>query len=258
MGVVPTNQWLEEDFYQPVKICDRLTAYFNGQKPNRIYEQLLNFGMYKPTREAENVFKTLQKKIIWEKVDRLYHKYKSKWEGKEVPVFIFPVNAGGLLFRRNTQRKSGVSYLDKLFLFIPELDDPKELEALFVHEYHHVCRLNEMKNKMEENTLLDSMILEGLAEHAVSVSCGEDYLAPWCRQYSEKELMQYWDKFLKDKLEIKKREKSHDDLLFGKRAVPTLLGYAAGWNLVKKHYQTNPFSIKKSFSLSSNVFLKKF
>ncbi|MDF1512080.1 DUF2268 domain-containing putative Zn-dependent protease, partial [Robertmurraya sp. DFI.2.37] len=36
----------------------------------------------------------------------------------------------------------------KCFLFLTPLEDLMELEALFVHEYHHVCRMNKQKKEI--------------------------------------------------------------------------------------------------------------
>ena len=41
-------------------------------------------------------------------------------------------------------------------------------------------------------TLLDSLILEGLAEDAVKDLYGEKWIAPWLQSYSDKELLALW------------------------------------------------------------------
>ena len=51
----------------------------------------------------------------------------------------------------------------------------QELQALFAHEYNHVCRIHILKT-LDEMTLLDSLILEGLAEDAVKDLYGENGL----------------------------------------------------------------------------------
>lgn len=48
-------------------------------------------------------------------------------------------------FWRGDENKSGVSFPNQLFLFIGEVENDKELEALFIHEYHHVCRIHHQK-----------------------------------------------------------------------------------------------------------------
>ncbi|MFL6560099.1 MAG: DUF2268 domain-containing putative Zn-dependent protease, partial [Bacillus sp. (in: firmicutes)] len=75
-----------------------------------------------------------------------------------------------------------------------------------------------------------------------------EYLASWCRMYNEKELLRFWDKFIKKQLDKKKNERVHDELLYGEGRLPNLLGYAVGFNIVSHFYKTNHFSTKLSFT----------
>lgn len=248
MGIIRTDQWLEKEFDKPVKICEKLEPFFKMETSNEIYNQLKNFGMYRPSRSTKVIFDRLKEQTAWDKVEQLFHHYKEKWNGPEIPVFLFPVSqAGGFFFREGTS-KAGVSFPDKMFLFLSQMKDPKEVEALLVHEYHHVCRLTLLNKRMEDFTLLDSIIIEGLAEYAVLKYCGSEYLAPWCRMYNEKELIMFWDKYLKKHLDTKKNERGHDELLYGEGRLPNLLGYAVGFNIVKHYYQTKHYSTKLSFT----------
>lgn len=75
-----------------------------------------------------------------------------------------------------------------------------EIRALLVHEYNHVCRLAKNDKQEENYILLDSIILEGLAENAVRELVGEEYLAKWTSYYTEGQLNQMWKKsFIKQK-----------------------------------------------------------
>ena len=152
--------------------------------------------------------------------------------------------------------RSGVSFKDKLFLFLTPIEDEKELEALFVHEYHHVCRMNSQKKDPQDYTLLDSIILEGLAEHAVTRNCGEKYASDWSRRYTKDELSKYWKKDLSENLSIKRDHRFHDQILFGLGRRPGLLGYAIGYEIVKQYEQRKNFSDKTSFIIPSKEFTK--
>lgn len=87
--------------------------------------------------------------------------------------------------------KNGYSFEDKMFLFLPANISDEELEALFVHEYHHICRLKKTGKRVLEHTLLDSIIMEGLAEHAVLDYCGKQYLLRWNSLYSTEALEKF-------------------------------------------------------------------
>lgn len=257
MGGVKTDKWLETDFHRPLEICERMRDSFGGDSSNRIYQYLSDFGMYRPNRRTLQSFIELKEKKAWDCLERIFLKYKKKWQGPDVPIYLFPKHTGGIFSARSlSTEKSGVSFDDKVFLFISSLDDEKELEALFVHEYHHVCRLNKLKKKSKDYTLLDSVILEGLAENAVLEMCGEAYVAKWCTQYSPEELSKIWNHEFKDHLQDKKTNRLHDDLLYGFKKYPPLIGYAIGYKIITLYKEKNDLSIEDSFVLPSEKLVK--
>lgn len=258
MGIIRTDQWLEKDFDRPIKICERLLPYFKGQKANEIYNQLQNFGMYRPSWKSRNNVSEMKEYNAWDRVEELFNIYVKKWSGPNIPIFLFPLNErGGLFIRRDERRKAGVSFPDKMFLFLSSYEDLKEVEALFVHEYHHVCRLRALNKDFKEYTLLDSLIIEGLAEYAVYKHCGKEYLANWCRMYTDREISYFWDRYIKKQLDISKNQKLHDELLYGGGRFPLLLGYAAGYNIIRKFYEKQNYSTKLSFTQPASKYLKE-
>lgn len=256
MGIIRTNEWLKAEFDNPIKICEKLIPYFKELNAKEIYHELLNYGMYRPSRGAKSYLRFMEEQNTWGKVTQIFHDYKTKWSGPDIPIFLFPLAQSRGLFVRQESTKSGVSYPDKMFLFISDLEDMKELEALFVHEYHHICRLNKLKKKMNEFTLLDSIIIEGLAEYTVERNCGPQYLANWCTMYSEKEISVFWEKYIEKFLHRKKSERIHDEILYGGGRFPNLLGYAAGYDIVNNFYKNNHYSTKLSFANPAEKYLE--
>lgn len=256
MAIERTDEWLKKNFHRPLIMCEKLLPYFETNNPRDIYEYLLSFGMYRPSWSTERIFQALVESKTWDRVAIIFKKYQDKWQGPEVPVYIFPkqpVRSRSI----SGVNKSGVSFKDKLFLFLTDIDDEKELEAVFVHEYHHICRMNKQKKHIDEYTLLDSIILEGLAEHAVKVHCGEQYVANWCDYYSKDEMKEFWGKFIKPNLSVKKHDRIHNELLFGHRKYPPLLGYAIGYELVKQSDENRQIPTKNTFILPSEYFVNK-
>ncbi|ESU32609.1 hypothetical protein G3A_10330 [Bacillus sp. 17376] len=212
--------------------------------------------MYKAGGRARKNFEELKEGKYWSKIERIFVKYKRKWKGPDIPIFIFPMDQSNSRLMREGKGKSGLSFIDKMFIFLSPIDDEKELEALFVHEYHHVCRMQAQKKNPEEYTLLDSIILEGLAEHAVAENCGEKYTGEWSRRYSTKFLAGFWEKEIAERLSIKRNKRQHDELLFGLGDNPRLLGYAIGYEIVKQYKQHGYFTEKASFKIPSTEFTK--
>ncbi|MFP7295783.1 DUF2268 domain-containing protein [Neobacillus niacini] len=256
MGIIRTDKWLEEEFDRPTKICEKLLPAFNGLNASKIYHQLIDFGMYRPSRMTKEIFTSLKENNFWEELENIFLDYKQKWGGPDIPIYLFPIGQDRSLFSRQTEKvKGGVSYPDKMFLFLSNRISSRELEALFVHEYHHICRLNKQSKKFEEYTLLDSIIIEGLAEYSVLVHCGRNYLADWCTLYTDIELEKWWETYLQGNLDLKKSSRKHDDLLFGEGRFPKLLGYAAGFKIVEDYYKVNPYSTKMSFTLPAKKYI---
>lgn len=255
--MIRTDEWLEKDFRDPKKICIKLLDYFKGETdPMEIYDYLSNFGMYKPSRRSWIAAENLKEERFWEKTEEVYKKYKKKWNGPEIPIFIFPMNESNMSLMREGKGKSGVSFIDKMFLFLTPLTDLKELEALFVHEYHHICRMNSLKKNPAEYTLLDSIILEGLAEHAVAQNCGETYTGEWTRKYSAANLRRYWNREVSEKLSITRDDRQHDQILFGFGGRPKLLGYALGYEIVKRYIEHENLTERTSLRIPSDQFTK--
>lgn len=255
MGVVRTDKWLEKKFDDPVEICQAFMETFGEKKPANIYHYLMRFGMYRPNRRTYEEYKKLLELNCWETAERIFQKYRKKWKGLDIPVYIFPAAASNSFFDNGKSEKSGVAFKDKLFLFIPPLEDEKEIEALIVHEYHHTCRLNRQKKHIKDFTLLDSIVLEGLAEHAVAVYCGSSYQAKWCDYYTKKEISKYWKQFLQKNLEVKKNEKLHDEILFGNKGYPNMIGYAVGCEMIAMFNEKYKLTANDTFILESDLFL---
>jgi uncharacterized protein YjaZ len=256
MGIIRTDKWLDKEFDTPSKICEKLVSSFKGLSAAKIYHQLTDFGMYRASRLTKEIFNSMKEKMVWEEVEGIFQEYKKKWGGPDIPIYLFPIGQNKSFFSRQQEKvKGGVSYPDKMFLFLSDRLNSKELEALFVHEYHHICRLNRQSKRFDDYTLLDSIIIEGLAEYSVLVHCGRNYVADWCTMYSENELDDFWERFLQDNLDIKKSEKKHDDLLYGAGRIPKLLGYAAGFKIVEDYYRDNHYSTKLSFTLPAKKYL---
>ncbi|WP_442599172.1 DUF2268 domain-containing protein [Neobacillus sp. D3-1R] len=258
MGVERTDIWLRDSFEHPIEMCKKMSGFQNKSELQRFYQYLVQFGMYRPNSESKNVFEELKKGRTWDQVQLIYSKYKEDWKGPKVPIYIFPIDKGSRLLFRSNQTKSGVSFKDKIFLFLSNLDDSQELEALIIHEYHHVCRMNGLTKPLNEYTLLDSIIMEGLAEDAVHEHLGKKYVASWSKELPNEQFNQYWQKYFKKHLSIKKKDSLHDHLLFGKGFVPKMLGYTCGYHIVRKYRKHENFSTKASFSLVPEIFIKKF
>ena len=150
-----------------------------------------------------------------------------------------------------------MAYHDKLLLFISSNSTKNEREALLIHEYHHVCRLNTQKKKIDEYTLKDSCVLEGLAEYTVQHYLGEKFLAPWITRYTKETLQTYIERDFNKLIDTPRKDKIHDQFMYGNKKWPPMIGYCIGYHLVKAYFHEESFSAKTSFSVSSEKIIKK-
>ncbi|MCJ8005995.1 DUF2268 domain-containing protein [Lederbergia wuyishanensis] len=260
MGVIETDKWLENYFNQPWELSRLAKPEVDDAED--FYEYLTRFGMYRPSRNAYEILNKLKEEKVWDKINNIYLKYRKQWKGPAVDIYIFPIQQQTSLFRRRTNGRSGLAFHNKLFLFISEGLNEKELEALFVHEYHHSSRLSRIKKKENDYTLLDSIMFEGFAELAVLNSCGIKYLAPWTNLYTKERLRNDLRRMYEPNFYITRKAREHDDLLFGRRGVPLMLGYAIGFEMAKGYVRRNKITIHDTFSmpsekvLSNNEFLE--
>jgi len=249
MGIERTDEWMEKHQFDPIQVCEELLSYFEGGSKKQLFQYLKWFGLYHSINHGEQLYKKLIQDDVWKKVKKLYQFYKKKWNGPSIPIFIFPYQKANTFMR--THNKSGLAFPDKLLLFLSADLGNDDVEALFIHEYHHVCRLQKQKKEETESTVADTIILEGLAEYTVRTIMGEENLAPWIKKYSNTFLESFWTTKFKDQLSIQKKDRLHDSVIYGRGSFPTMVGYCLGYHIVEFYFQTYPFSEKTSFSISS-------
>src|SRR5699024_2797253 len=165
---------------------------------------------------------------------------------------IFPSDPNNRKLREDFNGKSGLAYADKLFLFVSDENSENEIKALFTHEYNHVCRLMKLDKKEKDYVLLDTIILEGLAENAVFERLGDKYTANWTKYYSKAELRKMWHHIIMPYRHTPKDVQRHQSILFGLHFYPKMVGYCVGYYLVKKYLMENKLTSKELLGLPSS------
>lgn len=251
MGVIRTDKWLEESFSDRLKIEENILDTVN-MREHVLIEVLNRIGLYQPNLKTNKTYQNMKERKAWHRIALYHKKYKKAWDGPDIHIFLFPMASEVFsLFRSPNKHKSGIAFIDKLFLFISEKVKDKELEALFVHEYHHTTRLESLGGQVKHR-LADSIIMEGLAEFAVSEYCGESYLAPWITNYQTKEIEELITEKFKPNFDIKRSDSLHDKLLFGHGTMPKMAGYAVGYKLVKDYADLHSMKTRDMIGLSTD------
>jgi len=243
MAVVSTDKWLAEykharesksidelNSLQCSILCDRLVKLFQDGYPEEIHFSLQQQGLFLPDEEVD--LEKLKKLNVWACVEQEFMYLQQKWNGPIIPIYIFPITQ-----QQKITNKNGVAYPHSLFLFVGEVEK-QELQALFAHEYNHVCRLHHFKKSLDNMTLLDSLILEGLAECTVKELYGDKWLAPWLNNYTFEQVMSLWKTHFLPNLQLQGLEK-HRPFLYGGE-LPPWIGYCIGYEVVRSYLTNHP------------------
>ncbi|MEH6946078.1 DUF2268 domain-containing putative Zn-dependent protease [Bacillus sp. JJ634] len=251
MGIIQTDEWMASEFDRPLTMMNNLDII--DVKPEQLYRHLQANGMYTPNEKARKVYHHLMKQDVWTKARQLFTRYNELWNGPDVPVYIFPLQAPGFL-QKAKEAKSGLAFQHAVFLFLDSHITDQELEAVLIHEYHHVCRLHRTKKEAKDYTLLDAMVMEGLAERTVAKYLGSKYLAHWTALYPQSDYKRLWNRYIEGKLNINRSNPLHDSIMLGKKGYPQMIGYWTGYQLVK---HASPLSVRQSLVISAEDILKK-
>lgn len=256
VAVIRTDQWLKESHANPMEVCKKLTSFFpKGATAHDIFEYLMMHGMYRST--SKNILERLPKNV-WETVEKEYGVLQKQWNGPKVPIFVFPADGANSKIKREFNGKSGLAFKDKLFLFFSPHNTQSEIKAVLTHEYNHVCRLKKLQKNEANFTLLDTVILEGIAENAVREQCGSANLVGWTKYYTDEELRKIVKQLIIPNRNMKRNERKHNDLLYGKGFYPKMAGYCAGYYLVRNYLESHKLRIKDIFALDSIEFVKEY
>ncbi len=253
MGVIRTDKWLIDSYHKPIKICEKIRMHFNDASAADIYDYLISHGMYHPIRNGDIVVDKLQKNKVWKIVQDENLQLQKAWDGPNIPIFIFPSAANNRILNQDFNGKSGLAFKDKLFLFIADTNTEMEIRALLTHEYNHVCRLSKYKKNEEDYVLLDTIILEGIAENAVRERFGDRLLARWTSYYSNDKIKHMWSNVIFPNRNISKSDREHQNILYGLRSHPKMLGYCVGFYLVKKYMEATNKSCKDLLNIETNT-----
>ncbi|RKQ37251.1 DUF2268 domain-containing protein [Oceanobacillus halophilus] len=253
MSVIRTDKWLKQEMYlDPLKLCTKLERYFQDVTEYDIFQHLSRNGMYRHRlKNGDEFIENLSKTNIYKIVKQEHLYLMNKWNGPDIPIFILPSDYTNRKLINEFNGKSGLAFHDKLFLFISDDNSINEIKALFTHEYNHVCRLLHYPKKERKYTLLDTIILEGLAENAVRERFGKSYLASWTAYYSSDNLRKFWEKIISPNKHLIITNRKHNELLYGLRFYPRMLGYAVGYYLVVNYVEENKISMEELLCIPS-------
>lgn len=255
MGVIATDTWLLAHYDEPEEICKKLKDYIS-LPPRYMYRYLVAHGMYRPVRDGREDIEKLQKQNVWGNIEKEFQQLRQWLGGPDIPVLIFPSDVYNRRIQQEYDGKSGLAFRQCLFLFILPHNPIEELKAVLTHEYHHICRVRTVQKREEAYTLLDTMILEGLAEAAVAERYSEAYHAPWTQYYTKQEAIRFWCRYIKNRINVYRGTTEHERVLNGWAIYPDMLGYAVGFHLVQDCISHTQLTTKQLLAMDAKEILQ--
>ncbi|WP_017726921.1 DUF2268 domain-containing protein [Halalkalibacterium ligniniphilum] len=261
MGTVRTDKWLtwylthlrkatflgQRYELQRKYLILPLKKIFRHPQTDQLHQQLLMQGLFYPDEDISFEYQALVDKQVWHVVQRQYTVLKEKWEGPDIPIYVFPVTKKNPLIWKQLGGKMGVSFADKILLFVHGDLEEEQIQALVTHEYHHSCRIVKTNEREETMSLLESIVMEGLAEKAVYEEIGSQALASWTAYYPSEQIDRLWQ-IVRNNLTLKGREAHHIFLYGDGRRIPQWTGYFLGYQLIDS-------VVKKDKNLTTTLML---
>ncbi|MFA9555820.1 DUF2268 domain-containing protein [Evansella sp. AB-rgal1] len=247
MPIIQTRVWLKHLFegvsnrgLKKIPPFQRLMSHYPKWEKEEWLPFLYQQGMLPIITSTKDEWDSWQKNYPSKGLVSFYEKIKTDFQGPDVDVFIFPINSHNENLEKVLKGKNGISFPDFILLFFHEDVSLSNRKALLLHEYHHACRLYYQKNDEKSVTLLESMLMEGLAEWEVKRNLGERYVTPWMTIYKKDFILTWWKRTLKERMDVRGR-KNHLPYLFGGiQGFPKWLGYATGYEIVSSYMEKFP------------------
>ncbi|UGB31796.1 DUF2268 domain-containing protein [Metabacillus sp. B2-18] len=255
MSVINTTEWLETSPDQ-YEICEKLTPYFSKMNARDISNYLHSFGMYKRSPASQDWIDVIKDKRLLHFINDEKKKLKSEWNGPSVPIFVFPVDVYNRKIEMEYRGRSGLAFHDKLFLFLSQDVKKEDIKSLLTHEYHHVCRLASITKPEKDFTIIDTMVMEGLAENAVREKLGEEAVAEWTKLYHPHQCDRFLERIILPQKKTTRQDPKFTQLMFGTGFYPKMLGYSVGYHLVKNYMEKTNKGTKALLGMEAEDFIQ--
>jgi uncharacterized protein YjaZ len=255
LSVIDTVTWLKESSDQ-IEICKKLRPYFTNINERNIRKYLQSFGMYKSNQRTDKWIERAKKDKLLAFIKEEERKLKAEWNGPNSSIFILPSDENNRKIEIEYKGRSGLAFRNKLFLFLSLDTEKKDIRSLFIHEFHHVCRLAAVKKQEKHFTIIDTVIMEGLAENAVREKLSENEIASWAKLYSDDQCERFLKKIIYPQKDVTRENPKFSQMMFGTGFYPKMVGYAVGYYIVKDYMNKTGLKTKDLLSLPAEEFFK--
>ncbi|MBU9713264.1 DUF2268 domain-containing protein [Evansella tamaricis] len=246
MGLINSSVWLKRLYEvsaesEPLNVIkfSKLMEHFPDWSKEEWLHYLYTQGMLPISKDTQDIWRKWQSNNPVLGLSKIFQQCKEYLKGPDVDIFLFPINENSHWLMEGMGGKNGITFPNVMFLFFHGEVTQKEKQALMIHEYHHICRLHHHGHTEDSVSLLESIVMEGLAEWEVKKQIGSEYLAPWVKLYSNEFLWKWWERVIQEKITLRGRKRHTAYMYGGKYGFPKWLGYNIGFRMVESFAEKN-------------------
>ncbi|MFI8684592.1 DUF2268 domain-containing putative Zn-dependent protease [Rossellomorea sp. NPDC077527] len=222
------------------------------------------FGMFDVHSDLESLRKQFDRMSLLDfesyivaELKRLMMKYPSD---KSIQLELFMLDEHDSFVKDKLGGVSAFTDWNGKMCFIVEANQgvKNTLKSVVYHEYHHHWRMSKLKGTEREETLLDRLVLEGLAEHFVRYELGVHFLGPYRDVLSIKEARDLWNSTFRH--HIHKQGEITNSYMFGNKEMnlPFWSGYSLGYHLIEWYMDEHrEWTMEELTLLPSKSFIKE-
>ncbi|WP_416151260.1 DUF2268 domain-containing protein [Salipaludibacillus sp. HK11] len=242
MNIYDSSSWVIRYFHYKIPIIEAFSTLFREDRTKSKDEWLyflIDQGMVPITSEMKREWIKWRQQLDIAELTGFIKTIKHEFSGPNANLYLFPLNRSHKKIMEDLDGKNGCTFPNYVLLFWKEQLVLSKQKALLLHEYHHVARLHHRKETERTISLLESMVMEGLAEWEVKNRLGEDHTAPWTTLYSKQELMKWWHRLFKENINLSGRTLHYPFLFGGIGGSPPWIGYQLGYYIINEFMKYN-------------------
>lgn len=249
---IEQHEKMEEHYYQ--KVVEPFQLDTLGKGEGYWIKDHYAFATPKNTKTLEEFVYSLinNQDEINKIIEQALIKSSNTLPGENKRVYLFPPNPDNMDGINLMGGVSGLAVSKDVFIIRidPSSFNEDLLEYSVAHEYHHTIYM-ESGNANWNNTLLDSIILEGKAD-TFAKSLYPDITIPWIEPLSAQKEKEVWEDLEEDLWSIDLDQSLYRDY-FGNpnKGIPHWTNYKIGFQIVNSFLEKNPTTPVRDWTLLS-------
>ncbi len=236
-------------------LIEPLLKPYTHQDLLSIHNELLHYGLFPPEQVDTLITEAnIDWSFIQSVVEQTLNQLSKQWQQPLPPTIILPANLDSHIITEQFHGVTGAIIDQILFIFVQPHHSIEHVKAVVIHEYSHYCRINQLK--LDQLTLKDLIVLEGLAAVAVEHSLPHITDQFIYQKLTDDQFKYYWKKRFEPYLDYPITHPIIDQLMYGMDNNISFLGYQISLHLLKKGGEQSPRPFKEWLYLPTQTIIE--